>query len=140
MTQKLNFVEPKGDEPAGYHKFKRTKSAYKIYMEEEGLPVFTGVGCYDTRELPLGDWKRRGARGSFLFLDGIGEKKGMYLLEVPPGGAVAAEKHMFDEFFLVIEGRGSTEVWTDDPSTGSGNRGKHAFEWQSLQQVEVGPP
>ena len=100
-------------------------SAYRIYMEEEGIPVFDGVGCRDARELPLGEWKRLGARGTFLFLDGIGEKKGMYLLEVPAGGAVNAEKHMYDEFFVVIEGRGSTEIWTnDDPK-------RHMFEWQA---------
>lgn len=132
MTSKMQFTEPKGDEPAGYHRFRRTKSAYQIYMEEEGIPVFDGVGCYDTRRLPLGDWKRLGARGTFLFLDGIGEKKGMYVLEVPPGGAVNPEKHMYDEFFFVVEGRGSTEIWTGDVAQApSPANKKHMFEWQA---------
>jgi len=105
-------------------RFRRAKSAYRIYMEEEGIPVFDGAGCRDTRELPLGEWKRLGARGTFLFLDGIGEKKGMYLLQVPSGGAVLPEKHMYDEFFFVVEGRGSTEIWSEDEAK------RHAFEWQ----------
>lgn len=126
MTNKVQFVEPTGEEqPAGFHKFKRLKTPYEHYMEEEGIPVFRGVGCRDTRNLPLGDWKRLGARGTFLYLSGIGPKKGMYLLEVPAGGAVLPEKHIYDEFFVVIEGRGSTEVWTDS------NPKKNVFEWQA---------
>ena len=31
----------------------------------------------------------------------------MYVLEVPSGGATNPEKHIYDEFFLVIEGRGT---------------------------------
>lgn len=100
-------------------------------MEEEGLPVFRGVGCRDTRNLPLGEWKRLGARGTFLYLSGIGPKKGMYLLEVPAGGAVLPEKHIYDEFFFVIEGRGSTEVWTGDVQAPSPVNRKNVFEWQA---------
>jgi len=132
MTQKLPFVEPKGEEPAGYHRFRRLRTPYERYMEEEGLPVFRGVGCRDTRELPLGDWKRLGARGSFLYLSGIGPKKGMYLLEVPSGGAVLPEKHLYDEFFYVVEGRGSTEVWRGDGAQAPSPANKRqAFEWQA---------
>ena len=35
----------------------------------------------------------------------------MYILEVPSGGVTNPESHIYDEFFLVIEGRGTTEVW-----------------------------
>jgi quercetin dioxygenase-like cupin family protein len=49
----------------------------------------------------------------------------MFVVEVPPRGALNPEKHMYDEFYLVIEGRGSTEVWRE----GEGNK-KQAFEWQ----------
>ena len=82
-------------------------------MDEEGIPIFRGIGVRDTRELPLGDWPRRGGRGTFLYLNGCENVKGMYLVEVPAGGALNAEKHFFDEFYLVIEGRGTTEVWVD---------------------------
>ena len=34
------------------------------------------------------------------------------------------EKHIYDEFFLVIEGRGTTEVWRGDGK-------KQVFEWQA---------
>ena len=69
-NQKLAFTEPGEDEPAGYHVYKRQKSPYERYMDEEGMPIFRGIGVRDTRELPLGDWRRRGGRGTFLYLNG----------------------------------------------------------------------
>ncbi len=121
----LKFQEPSGDAPAGYHVYKRSRSPYERFMEEEGIPIHRGIGVYDTRELPLGKWERLGGRGSFLYLDGCESVKGMFVVEVPPGGALNPERHVYDEFFLVIEGRGSTEVWRDaDPKK------KLAFEWQ----------
>src|SRR5688572_21915042 len=86
------FQEPAADEPAGYHSYKRQKSPYERYMDEEGLPIFRGIGVRDSRELPLGDWTRRGGRGTFLYLNGCENVKGMYLVEVPAGGALNAEK------------------------------------------------
>jgi quercetin dioxygenase-like cupin family protein len=47
----------------------------------------------------------------------------MYVLEVPSGGVTNPEKHIYDEFFLVIEGRGTTEVWRGDHKP-------NVFEWQ----------
>ena len=121
---KLTFEEPGEDEPAGYHVYKRQKSPYERYMDEEGIPIFRGIGVRDTRDLPLGPWARRGGRGTFLYLNGCENVKGMYLVEVPSGGALNPDKHFFDEFYLVIDGRGSTEVWTE------GSTQRQIFEWQ----------
>ncbi len=118
-----HWHEPTGDEPAGHRKYKVSKSPYERYMEEEEIPVFRGIGVYDTRDLQLGPWRRLGGRGCFLYLEGIEDHKGMYVVEVPAGGALNAERHMFDEFFLVIEGRRSTEVWREGEK-------KQIFEWQ----------
>jgi len=41
---KLAFAEPSEDEPAGYHVYKRQKSPYERYMDEEGIPIFRGIG------------------------------------------------------------------------------------------------
>ncbi len=117
------FVEPKGDEPAGLPVYARSHSPYERWMAEEGIPIFRGIGVRDTRDLPLGAWKRRNASGSFLHLRGIEGVKGMYVIEVPSADATTPEKHMYDEFFLVIEGRGTTEIWRGDGP-------KRVFEWQ----------
>jgi mannose-6-phosphate isomerase-like protein (cupin superfamily) len=124
MDEKLTFSEPGENEPAGYHMYKRQKSPYERYMDEEGIPIFRGIGITDTRSLPLGEWPRRGGRGTFLYLNGCENVKGMYLVEVPAGGALQPEKHFFDEFYIVIEGRGSTEVSVDGESR------PQIFEWQ----------
>jgi Cupin domain len=122
---KLEFREPQSEgEAAGYLTYKRVKSPYELYMEEEGIPIFRGIGVRDTRDLPLGDWKRLGGRGSFLHLRGIESLKGLYVVEVPAAGTLNPERHMYDEFYLVIEGRGSTEVWRE------GDARPNVFEWQ----------
>jgi quercetin dioxygenase-like cupin family protein len=122
--QKADFHEPSGDAPAGHLIYKKARSPYERYMEEEGIPVFKGIGVSDVRNLPLGNWERRGGRGSFLHLSGCESVKGMYVVEVPARGALKPEKHMYDEFLLVIEGRGTTEVWRE------GSDKKQVFEWQ----------
>src|SRR5712692_9961611 len=124
MAAKLEFHEPTGDEAAGYHIYTRSKSPYERFIEEEGIPIFRGIGVYDVRDLELGEWKRLGGRGIFLYLEGIESHKGMFVVEVPARGALNPQKHMYDEFFLVIEGRGTTEVWREGQSK------KQAFEWQ----------
>lgn len=92
---KLEFREPSSDgEAAGYLTYKRIKSPYELYMEEEGIPIFRGIGVRDTRDLPLGSWSRLGGRGSFLHLRGIESHKGLYLVEVPAAGALNPERHI----------------------------------------------
>lgn len=117
------FAEPEGDAPAGLAVYRRSSSPYERWMEEEGIPVVRGIGVRDTREVELGPWRRRNARGAFLHLRGVEAVKGMYVIEVPEGDATTPEKHMYDEFFLVVEGRGTTEVWRGDGP-------RQVFEWQ----------
>ena len=40
-------------------------------------------------------------------------------------GALHAERHMYEEIYYVVEGRGSTEVWLDS------DKKRHTFEWQA---------
>src|SRR5579859_6913763 len=66
---KLEFLEPTSDgQAAGYLTYNPVKSPYELYMEEEGIPVFRGIGVRDTRDLPMRDWKRLGVGGCFLHL------------------------------------------------------------------------
>jgi quercetin dioxygenase-like cupin family protein len=98
-------------------------------MDEQNIPVYRGVGVYDVRQLPLAPWKTMGGRGTFIQLDGQldgtgGGGFGIYFVEVPAGGELKPERHMYEEIFLVIEGRGSTEVWREAKPK------KQTFEWQ----------
>jgi hypothetical protein len=66
-----------------------------------------------------------GAQGAFIELNGCGGLQGVYVIEVPGAGAITAEKHMYEELFYVLEGRGTTEIWSGDDATK-----KQTFEWQ----------
>jgi len=110
----------------GTKRWIRQASPYEVYMEEQNLPIHRGtVGFYDIRDLTLGSWKRMGAQGAFIELNGCGGLQGVYVITVPGAGAVTAEKHMYEEIFYVLEGRGTTEIWSGDDA----NK-KQTFEWQ----------
>src|SRR5215813_8376632 len=98
------------------------KAAYLRWMEQEGIPIFDGLAVEDVTELPRKPWARMGGSGSYIQLKGSGGVTGMYVVEIPPGGALEPERHMYDELLYILKGRGSTEVWYD------GMR-KQSFEW-----------
>lgn len=105
--------------------YKVPRSSYEVFMDEQNIPIYRGLGVYDTRQLPLAPWKRMGGQGTFLQLDGQAGIWGMYVVEVPAGGVLNSERHIYEEVFLVIEGRGSTEIWRE------GSSKKQTFEWQA---------
>ncbi|POF34497.1 cupin domain-containing protein [Roseibium marinum] len=117
--------EPKHGERAGFGKFGQPQSDYDRFMEADGIPVFRGVGISKVQNLPLVNWPRMGGRGSYIQLHGTEGKWGNYVVEVPAAGALNVEKHIYEEIYLVVEGRGSTEVWMEEGGP------KHVFEWQT---------
>jgi quercetin dioxygenase-like cupin family protein len=119
-----HWVEPTAGRKAGFGSFKKLATPYDRFMEAEGIPVFRELGMRDIRDLPLAPWKRVGGRGSYIQLYGTEGKWGSYAVEVPAAGALNPEKHLFEKIYLVVEGRGSTEVWLEDGGP------KHVFEWQ----------
>ncbi len=121
----VHWHEPAGGEQAGLTSFRRPASTYDDFMATEGIPCFRGLGIDSVMNLPLAPWRRLGGRGSYIQLHGTEGKWGSYVVEVPTGGATTPERHLFDEVFLVLAGRGSTEIWSD------GDEPRHAFEWQT---------
>jgi quercetin dioxygenase-like cupin family protein len=119
----FDWNEPKGTNRAGFGKWKSPKSPYDNFMEAQGIPIHRAVGVHKVQDLPLSDWKRLGGRGTGIQLLGTEHLWGMYVVEVPAGGALNPEKHLYEEIYYVVEGRGSTEVWQD------GDSRKLTFEW-----------
>ncbi|MDP2730665.1 MAG: cupin domain-containing protein [Dehalococcoidales bacterium] len=107
--------------------------AYELFMYEQNIPIYRSHGVYDIRQLPLAPWERMGGQGTFLQLDGQANVFGMYVVEVPAGGVLTAERHIYEETFIIFEGRGSTEVWRE------GSSKKLAFEWQPVSKFIVPP-
>lgn len=123
--QETKWEEPKDEKTkAGYGKFLRPKSPYDVFMEEEGIPVYREIGVKRVQDLPRKPWKRMGGNGTFIQLLGTEGLWGCFVVEVPGAGALNPERHLYEEIYLVVEGRGTTEVW------GEGNGKKLTFEWQ----------
>jgi oxalate decarboxylase/phosphoglucose isomerase-like protein (cupin superfamily) len=98
------------------------KTAYVQWIKTEGIPVHHGFGMQDVRELELAPWKRTGGDAAFIQLYGMQGVTGMYVAEIPPGGALNPERHLFEEVICVLQGQGGTEIWND-------GGGKQMFEW-----------
>ena len=45
---------------------------------------------------------------------------GMYVGEIPPGGALHAENHLYEELIYIIKGVGATEIWSAGDGKASG--------------------
>jgi quercetin dioxygenase-like cupin family protein len=106
-----HWHEPKAGENAGFGKFKRPPMPYDRFIESEGIPCYRDIGVRTVLDLPLAPWKRLGGRGSYIQLFGTEGLWGSYVVEVPAGGALNVEHHMYEKVVFVVEGRGSTEVW-----------------------------
>ena len=119
-----HWHEPTAGENAGFGKFKRAAMPYDRFMEDEGVPCFRGIGVRRVQDLPMTPWKRLGGRGSYIQFYGTEGLWGMYVVEIPAGGALNIERHVYEKHVFVVEGRGSTEVWQE------GQAKKQTFEWQ----------
>lgn len=124
-AKQLLWHEPQEGKNAGIGSWNRPNSPYDNFMDSEGIPVYRGIGVKGVQDLPLKYWKRMGAKGTFIQLYGTEGLWGCYVVEIPGAGALNSERHMYEEIHLVIEGRGTTEVWSE------GSTRKHQFEWQT---------
>ena len=98
------------------------KTTYFQWMDRQGIPVIDGYGLEDVRDVPMANWSRTGGPAALINLYGMEGITGMYVGEIPPGGALHAEKHFYEEIVCILEGQGATEVWQDDGP-------KQMFEW-----------
>jgi quercetin dioxygenase-like cupin family protein len=120
----IHWHEPAGPTTAGLSRFRRPRTVYDRFIEDEGIPVLRGTAIASLLDLPLAPWARLGGRGSYIQLFGTENAWGSYVVEVPGAGALNEEKHLYEKIFLVLDGRGTTEVWRDGEAT------RHVFEWQ----------
>ena len=98
------------------------KTAYFQWMRKEGIPIVEGYGLEDVRDVQTKYWPRIGGKAAFLNLYGMEGVTGMYVAEIPAGGALEPEKHFYEEVICILEGQGATEVWQE-------NGKKQMFEW-----------
>src|SRR5712691_12998446 len=84
-------------------------SPYRQFLKKEGIPVYEG-GVIDVNKVELKPWKRVGALGAYIFLEGTAGTVDAWVCEIPPGGQTTAERHIFEEQVLVLSGKGQTQV------------------------------
>src|SRR5581483_81616 len=103
------------------------ESTYERWIrEDERLPITRGHGITDVMGLDLAPWERTGGRGAYVQLEGMEGLTGMYVGEIPAGGALHPERHLYEEIVYVLSVRGVTEVWNGDDE-GS----KIFFDWRA---------
>jgi quercetin dioxygenase-like cupin family protein len=100
-----------------------TYDPYRRWLESEGIPIVQGSYVSDIRTLELGDWPRKGGRGAFLSFSDQLESDG-YVCEIPAGGSLRPQHHMYEEVVVVAKGRGATELWVSEGP-------RRSFEWQA---------
>ncbi|MFQ5850437.1 MAG: cupin domain-containing protein [Candidatus Binatia bacterium] len=128
MSQKSieQWHEPTDEkQKAGYGKWGRPKTPYDTFMEQQEIPIYRDIGVRRVQDLPLRPWRRLGGNATFIQLFGTEGLWGCYVIEVPGAGALNAERHLYEEQYFVVEGRGTTEVWAE------ANNKKQTFEWQA---------
>ena len=94
---------------------------YLDWVAGEGIPVHDGIYA-DLFATETRDWPRYGVKGAAIHLTGRGDFCSMFLLELPAGGSTSPQRHMYEDVYYVLEGRGSTQLELGDGS-------RRSFEW-----------
>ncbi len=98
-------------------------NSYKKWVEAQNIPVIKEYYIKDLKTAPVADWKFKGAKGAILNLIGTEDTNDAYIVEIPPGGSIPPQRILFEEFYLVLDGNGSSTVWNNEKK-------KISFEWQ----------
>ncbi|MBL75671.1 MAG: hypothetical protein CL763_01925 [Chloroflexi bacterium] len=109
-----------------------TLTPYEKWVSDEGLAVHTQQLVANIHTVEVSDWHRTGTKAALLDLTGdplegaLINNQGTirFVCDIPPGGTFKLERHMYEEIFFVVKGRGATAVWYDGTP-------KHTFEWQT---------
>src|SRR3989441_3573851 len=98
---------------------------YYRWMRREAIPThFAVAGISDITAVPRKPWARTGkGLGAFLELNGTHQSElGMFVCEIPGGESLDVQHHLYEQFTLILQGRGATEIWQKDGP-------KRTFEW-----------
>ena len=95
--------------------------AYLDWVQNEGLRVHEGWAL-DLFEVETTHWPRFGVNGAVAHLRGRGDFCNMFVLDIPAGSSTLPQRHLYEEVYYVLDGRGNTQLEFGDGS-------KRAFEW-----------
>ena len=95
---------------------------YRNWQAAQKIPIVRGFFVEDVRAVEVGPWELKGGLGAFINLDGTGGINDAYVCEIPAGGKLKPQKHLYEEMVYIARGHGATTVWHKDGK-------KHSFEW-----------
>jgi mannose-6-phosphate isomerase-like protein (cupin superfamily) len=94
---------------------------YADWVAREGVPVAAGIAL-DLFKVETADWPRIGAKGAITRFPGAGDFCSMFVVELPAGGSTLPQRHLYEEIYFVLDGRGSTQIESPDGQ-------RRTFEW-----------
>jgi mannose-6-phosphate isomerase-like protein (cupin superfamily) len=96
------------------------RDPYLEWAKAEGVPIVEDFSV-DLNKVQTRLWSRAGVPGAFVHLKGRGDFMSLFVLDLPPGGKSAPQRHLYEEVIYVLSGHGSTKVEIDGKT--------HSFEW-----------
>jgi oxalate decarboxylase/phosphoglucose isomerase-like protein (cupin superfamily) len=105
---------------------------YEKWLKKEQVPVTGGLSIPNLKTLPLQHWDRLGGPVMYLKLDGTEGLNDSYVAEIPAGGSLKVERHLYEEVIFILKGRGATSVWYDEDK-------KVTFEWKAGSLFMIPP-
>ena len=96
------------------------RDPYLEWVAREGVPVVEEFGV-DLHTVETKTWPRFGVPAAFVHLKGRGDFMSLFVIDLPPGGHCAPQRHMFEEVIYVLSGHGSTTIDVEGQP--------HTFEW-----------
>lgn len=103
---------------------KEKETPYTRWVKDEGLEIIDGIYVPDLHTVALKPWKRRNGHGVYINHDASRTSNDCYVCEIDPGEKLTEQRQLYEEMIMVLDGRGSTEVWNDAGQ-------KVSFEWQA---------
>lgn len=102
------------DQPAPDGKY--MIDSYGDWAQAEGVPIITAVEA-DLLSTTVTPWRRFGSNGAIVHLTGRGDFLTLFLFELAARGQSTPQRHLYEEVFFVLSGRGATEIETPDGGT-----------------------
>jgi mannose-6-phosphate isomerase-like protein (cupin superfamily) len=96
------------------------RDPYLEWAKAENVPIVDEFAV-NLHDVQTGHWARVGTPGAFVHLKGRGDFMSLFVIDLPPGGKTAPQRHLYEEVIYVVSGHGSTKIEIDGQT--------HSFEW-----------
>lgn len=87
---------------------------WEKYLIAEGVPVIRGFAVQDLMKSKLGSWKRYGADGAHVYLDGAGGLTTGFIIEIQPGKKTLPVRHVYESRVVALSGEGEAHFWQEN--------------------------